>query len=77
MAETATTGQSNENGKPKENLKEKTSSQSDTNNGSSTPVKEMRSVVLQNFGGLKWLKAIKKPEPSVGENEVLIRVKAW
>lgn len=41
------------------------------------PPKEMRAVVLTGFGGLKSVKVLKKPEPSVGEGEVLIRVKAW
>lgn len=40
------------------------------------PPKEMRAVVLTGFGGLKTVKILKKPEPSVGEGEVLIRVKA-
>lgn len=39
--------------------------------------KEMRAVVLTSFGGLKSVKTLKKPEPTVGEGEVLIRVKAW
>lgn len=41
------------------------------------PPKEMRAVVLTSFGGLKSVKTLKKPEPTVGEGEVLIRVKAW
>lgn len=41
------------------------------------PPKEMRAVVLTGFGGLKSVKILKKPEPTVGEGEVLIRVKAW
>ncbi|KAG8196441.1 hypothetical protein JTE90_012266 [Oedothorax gibbosus] len=42
-----------------------------------TPVKEMRAVVLTGFGGLKTVKVMKKPEPAgPGEGEVLIRVKA-
>lgn len=41
------------------------------------PPKEMRAVVLTGFGGLKSVKVLKKPEPIVGEGEVLIRVKAW
>lgn len=40
------------------------------------PVKEMRSIVLTGFGGLKTVKIQKKPEPEVAEGEVLIRVKA-
>ncbi|KAL4235182.1 Type I Polyketide synthase [Mactra antiquata] len=38
--------------------------------------KECRYVVLAGFGGLKMLKVQKKAEPSPGEGEVLIRVKA-
>ncbi|KAJ3648986.1 hypothetical protein Zmor_020750 [Zophobas morio] len=38
--------------------------------------KEMRAVVLTGFGGLKSVKILKKPEPTVNEGEVLIRVKA-
>ncbi|XP_044744304.1 synaptic vesicle membrane protein VAT-1 homolog-like [Coccinella septempunctata] len=38
--------------------------------------KEMRAVVLTGFGGLKSVKILKKPEPTPGEGEVLIRVKA-
>lgn len=41
------------------------------------PPKEMRAVVLTGFGGLKSVKVLKKPEPTLGEGEVLIRVKAW
>lgn len=41
------------------------------------PPKEMRAVVLTGFGGLKTVKILKKPEPTAGEGEVLIRVKAW
>lgn len=53
--------------KPKENGEEK-----------STPEpKDMRAIVLNGFGGLKSVKALKKPEPTLGEGEVLIRVKAW
>lgn len=53
--------------KPKENGEEK-----------STPEpKDMRAIVLNGFGGLKSVKALRKPEPILGEGEVLIRVKAW
>ncbi|KAJ8925434.1 hypothetical protein NQ315_009267, partial [Exocentrus adspersus] len=38
--------------------------------------KEMRAVVLTGFGGLKTVKILKKPEPTVNEGEVIIRVKA-
>ena len=41
------------------------------------PPKEMRAVVLTGFGGFKNVKILKKPEPTVGTGEVLIRVKAW
>lgn len=41
------------------------------------PPKEMRAVVLTGFGGLKSVKVLKKPEPTLGEGEILIRVKAW
>lgn len=40
------------------------------------PPKEMRSVVLTNFGGFKGVKILKKPEPTAQAGEVLIRVKA-
>lgn len=41
------------------------------------PPKDMRAIVLTGFGGLKTVKVMKKPEPTLGEGEVLIRVKAW
>lgn len=41
------------------------------------PPKEMKSIVLTSFGGLKSVKILKKPEPTVGADDVLIRVKAW
>jgi len=41
------------------------------------PKAEMRAVVLTGFGGLKSVKILKKPEPTMGEGEVMIRVKAW
>lgn len=41
------------------------------------PPKEMRAIVLTGFGGLKGVKVLKKPEPSVQAGEVLIRVKSW
>lgn len=40
------------------------------------PPKEMRAVVLTGFGGLKSVKILKKPEPTLNEGEILIRVKA-
>lgn len=39
--------------------------------------KDMRAIVLTGFGGLKTVKVMKKPEPTLNEGEVLIRVKAW
>ena len=39
--------------------------------------KDMKSVVLTGFGGLKMLKVQSKPQPTAGEAEVLIAVKAW
>lgn len=41
------------------------------------PKAEMKAVVLTGFGGLKSVKILKKPEPTLGEGEVVIRVKAW
>lgn len=41
------------------------------------PIKEMKSIVLTNFGGYKGVKILKKPEPTAGAGEVLIRVRAW
>lgn len=38
--------------------------------------KEMKAVVLTGFGGLKMLKVQSKPQPTPGEGEVLIAVKA-
>lgn len=38
--------------------------------------KDMRAIVLNGFGGLKSVKALRKPEPTLGDKEVLIRVKA-
>lgn len=61
---------SDENGdgdKPKENGEEKPSPEP----------KDMRAIVLNGFGGLKSVKVLRKPEPTVAEGEVLIRVKAW
>ena len=41
------------------------------------PVKEIRSIVVNNFGGLKSVKVLKKPEPAQpGDDEVLIRVQS-
>ncbi|XP_032681827.1 synaptic vesicle membrane protein VAT-1 homolog-like [Odontomachus brunneus] len=52
--------------KPKENGEEKPTPEP----------KDMRAIVLNGFGGLKSVKALRKPEPTLGEGEVLIRVKA-
>lgn len=41
------------------------------------PKAEMKAVVLTGFGGLKSVKILKKPEPTIAEGEVVIRVKAW
>ena len=41
------------------------------------PQKEMKSVVLTGFGGVKMVKVLQKPEPTAKEGEVLVRVKAW
>lgn len=57
---------------PQEEAPEKATEEKET-----PPPKEMRAVVLTGFGGLKTVKILKKPEPTVGEGEVLIRVKAW
>ena len=40
-------------------------------------LKDMRSIVLNGFGGLKSVKVLRKPEPTLADHEVLIRVKAW
>ncbi|XP_011313671.1 synaptic vesicle membrane protein VAT-1 homolog-like [Fopius arisanus] len=56
----------NDEEKPKENGEEKQIAET----------KDMRAIVLNGFGGLKSVKALKKPEPTIAEGEVLIRVKA-
>lgn len=53
--------------KPKENGEEKPTPEP----------RDMRAIVLNGFGGLKSVKALRKPEPALAEGEVLIRVKAW
>lgn len=53
-------------GKPKENGEK----------SSQEPPKDMRAVVLNGFGGFKSVKALRKPEPTLGDNEVLIKVRA-
>lgn len=41
-------------------------------------VKEMRAIMLLNFGGYKGVKILNKPEPSTPQaGEILIRVKTW
>ncbi|KAK3758003.1 hypothetical protein RRG08_058311 [Elysia crispata] len=40
------------------------------------PPKEMKSIVLTGFGGVKMLKVQQKPEAAAGDGDVLIRVKA-
>jgi hypothetical protein len=41
------------------------------------PVKEMRSIVVNAFGGLKSVKVLKRPEPAQpADGEVLIRVQS-
>ncbi|XP_078051263.1 synaptic vesicle membrane protein VAT-1 homolog-like [Augochlora pura] len=52
--------------KPKENGEEKPTPEP----------KDMRAIVLNGFGGLKSVKALRKPMPTPAEGEVLIRVKA-
>jgi hypothetical protein len=59
-----------------------TNGSDDTTNGDSKEekkedVKEMKSIVLMNFGGFKGVKILKKPEPSAQSGEVLIRVRSW
>lgn len=44
---------------------------------STPPPKQMRSIVLTGFGGVKMLKCQQKAEPTANEGDVLIRVKAW
>ena len=39
--------------------------------------KQMRTIVLTGFGGVRMLKTLQKAEPTVNEGDVLIRVKAW
>lgn len=60
----------NKDGKAGQDGKEATEEQT-------PPTKEMKAVVLTCFGGLKAVKIQNKPEPTLSEGEVLIRVKAW
>ncbi len=41
------------------------------------PVKEMKAIVLNGFGGIKQAQVKKVPEVKPREGEVLVRVKAW
>ena len=41
------------------------------------PVKEMKAIVLNGFGGIKQAQVKKVPEVKPKEGEVLIRIKAW
>lgn len=67
VKETKKVEENGEGEKPNENGEEK-----------STPEpKDMKAIVLNGFGGLKSVKVLKKPEPTLAEGEVLIRVKAW
>ncbi|KAL3288205.1 hypothetical protein HHI36_002655 [Cryptolaemus montrouzieri] len=63
------TSEVKENGSSEEHATE-------NNHAENESPKEMRAVVLTGFGGLKTVKIQKKPEPTAGEGEVLIRVKA-
>ena len=41
------------------------------------PVKEMKAIVLNGFGGIKQAQMKKVPEVKPKEGEVLIRIKTW
>lgn len=56
---------------------EETTPEQSNNEADAPPPKQVRAVVLTGFGGLKSVKVQKKPEPTAGEGEVVIRVKAW
>ncbi|XP_018903589.1 synaptic vesicle membrane protein VAT-1 homolog-like isoform X2 [Bemisia tabaci] len=62
-----------EGGKPEEAA---VKTEESTDKTPEEPAKEMRAIVLTGFGGLKYVKAAKKPEPTVAEGEILIRVKS-
>lgn len=47
------------------------------NAAAAPPVKEMKAIVLNGFGGIKQASMKKVPEVKPKEGEVLIRVKAW
>lgn len=38
---------------------------------------EMRAVVLTSHGGLKGIRVVTRPEPTIADGEVAIRVKCW
>lgn len=63
--------------KSEENKSSENKSNQNAEEPSSPPPNEMRAIVLTGFGGLKAVKVMKKPEPTPGEGEILIRVKAW
>lgn len=67
-AETSVNAENKSNGAPEAEKKE----------DAPTPPspKEMKAVVVAGFGGLKSVKILTRQEPTVGEGEVLIRVKA-
>lgn len=60
----------------KEEVKENGTGEAAESAPEQEPPKDMRAVVLTGFGGLKTVKILKKPEPTLNEGEVLIRVKA-
>ncbi|KAL0278671.1 UNVERIFIED_CONTAM: hypothetical protein PYX00_000424 [Menopon gallinae] len=62
--------------KPSEDGDAKIVENGETEEKAAEQPKEMRSVVLTSFGGLKSVKVLKKPEPTLNAGEVLIRVKA-
>lgn len=63
--------------KPKEQPHENGTTENKEENKEEPAPKDMRAIVLTGFGGLKTVKVLKKPEPTLQEGEVLIRVKAW
>uniref|UniRef100_U5EL92 Putative vesicle amine transport protein 1 log-like protein n=1 Tax=Corethrella appendiculata TaxID=1370023 RepID=U5EL92_9DIPT len=84
-SETKTPSPTNENGHAEEAVVEQTTNgtgdekvadDAKKEEKKEDPPKEMRAVVLTGFGGFKNVKILKKPEPSVAADEVLIRVKA-
>lgn len=54
-----------------------TSTTTEGETGTVVVEKEMRAVVLNGFGGLKSVKIVKRPVPSLADGEVLIRVQLW